>query len=130
MRVSNIDLLDIDNVREEVDLADNAELQPIWLGHIINCGIQLVFTGTPDGEFQLQISNDPGDPHNPSESESYADVTNWTDVVDSNATISAEGNVYYELQNAAAEWVRVVWTASSPGTDPVLTVARAKVKGL
>lgn len=131
MRVQNQDLLEIDGTRATVSLATSANLKPIWLGHVINASVQLVFTGTPAGNFKLQVSNDLGSIHSASEAQQYVGVSNWTDVADSTQTISAAGNISYELQNVAFEWVRVVWTATGAGSGtPTLTIARSKIKGL
>lgn len=131
MRTNNEDILEINGTRATVSLAASANLKPLWLSNILNYGIQLVFTGTPAGTFKLQVSNDQGDSSAASESQRYASITNWTDVADSDSTVSAAGNIYWDVQNSGAEWVRVVWTASGVGSGtPTLTTARFKCKGL
>jgi hypothetical protein len=125
MRVNNENLLDDSG---PLDLSTNQTLNPIWLGHIVNYSIQLVFTGTPGGNFKLQASNDRGDINAPTQSAQDAGLMNWTDIADSAFTVSAAGNVMWDVQNAGHNWVRVVWTQTSgSGT---LTVARSYVKGV
>lgn len=124
MRVNNQDLL----INSPTDLSSSFEMQPIWLGHIVNYGIQIFFTGTPGGNFKLQVSNDPGHPNSQSDEEKVEGVDHWTDVADSAFTVSAAGDVYWDVQNSGSEWVRVVWTQTSgSGT---ITSARCKVKGV
>ena len=127
MRVNNEDLLEINDVRTELDMTTSFDLKPIWLGHIANYSIQLIFTGTPGGNFKLQASCDTGKPNAQSETEKYLNVVNWTDVTDSAFTISAAGNVMWDVQNTGYEWVKVVWTQTSG--SGLLTSARCKVKG-
>lgn len=125
MRVKNEDLLDESG---PVDLSANAELKPIWLGHIANYAIQLVFTGTPGGNFKLQASNDEGSINSASSTNQDASITHWTDIADSAVVVAAAGDIMWTVENAGYTWVRVVWTqTSSTGT---LTHARAYVKGV
>ena len=127
MRVKNEDLLEIDGTRAELDMTSTFNSKPVWLGHICNYSIQLVFTGTPAGSFKLQASNDIGDPTAAGEANKYASVTTWTDIEGSSEVISAPGNHMWNVENAGYNWVRLVWTlTSSTGT---LTTARAYVKG-
>jgi hypothetical protein len=110
------------------NMAVSIESEPIWLGHIANYNIQLVFTGNPSGNFKLQISNDAGNPNAPKEADRNFKIENWTDMADSGQTISAAGNHSYEVQNAGHRWVRLVWTATSgSGT---ITSARFNAKGV
>lgn len=130
MRVKNEDLLVVDGVAVSGSLAASANYRPIWLGHIANYAIQLIFTGTPAGTFKLQASNDLGQPQAAGDAQKYSGVSNWTDISGSEQTVAAAGNHMWTVENAGYNWVRVVWTASGAGTTPVLTVARAYVKGI
>ena len=125
MRVANEDLLDESG---PLNLATSQTLRPIWLGHIANYAIQLQFTGTPGGNFKLQASNEAGRIGVAAGDVPPADITVWTDVADSAATVSAAGDIMWTVESAGYTWVRVVWTqTSSSGT---LTFARAYVKGV
>lgn len=122
MRVNNEDLLD----GSALSLSTDQNLSAIWLGHIANYAIQLIFTGPLNGEFKLQASNDDVDPRLP---QSIIDtkITHWTDILDSEQTVNSSGDHMWTVSNAGYTWVRVVWTRNS-GTG-VLNSARAYVKG-
>ena len=124
MRVKNESLLP----NGAVDLTSSANLPAVWLGHIANYAIQLVFTGSPQGNFKLQASNDVGSIDSASASTQVSGITNWTDIADSAVTVSAAGDVMWTVENAGYTWVRVVWTAT--GGSGSLTSARAYVKGV
>ena len=128
MRVNNDDLMMVDGSAAPSDMSTDIEFKPQWLGHIANYSIQIFFSGAPVGSFKLQISNDIGTPNAQGDAKKYATVTHWTDVADSVLSVTASGDVAWEVQNTGAEWVRVVWLASSgSGT---ITSARCKVKGV
>lgn len=130
MRINNDTLLAIDAQNNSVPLsmATSFNLDPIWLGHICNFSISLVFTGTPSGNFKLQCSNDLGRPDAAKEEDRDYEIVNWTDITDSAVTVSAAGDITYNYENAGFRWVRVVWTqTASTGS---LTVARFNVKGV
>lgn len=128
MRVANENLLVIDGAAATTSLGASLNMRPIWLGHIANYSIQIFFSGTPSGTFKLQISNDVGQPQASGDAQKYNGVSNWTDVADSSISVSAAGDVAWEVQNSGSEWVRVVYTRSaSTGT---ITSARAKLKGV
>lgn len=126
MRIKNEDLLVTSGA---ISLASSTSLQPTWLGHIVLFSVQLVVTGTPAGTFKLQVSNDPGHIDSAGTTMQTSGVTNWSDIGVS-STISSAGTTWLEVKDITAEWVRVVWTASGAGSTPVLTSARAKIKGV
>lgn len=122
MRIGN------DQIVIGTDLSANQTSEPIWLGHIALYSIQIFFTGTPGGNFKLQVSNDIGRPEAAKEEDRDFKIENWTDVADSATTVSAAGDVFYDVRDSAARWVRVVWTQTSgSGT---ITSARFNVKGV
>jgi len=99
---------------------------PVWLGHIVNYSIQLVFSNSPVGTLKLQVSNDEGNP-SLAPTEQSEGVTNWTDVTGSSQAISASGDHTWDVANTGSRWCRFVWTRSSgSGT---LTSARFNIKG-
>lgn len=127
MRVKNENLLDDSG---PLDLLVNQNLRPIWLGHIANYAIQLVFTGTPVGSFKLQASNDVGQINSEGATTQVAGVTQWTDITDSALSVTAAGDIMWTVENAGYTWVRVVWTATGGSSSPTLTSARCYVKGI
>lgn len=111
-------------------MSANITSDPIYLGHIGYYSIQLVYTGTPDGTFKLQLSNDMGSPQAAEQANEDFKIVNWTDIANTTVAVSAAGDLSYNVENAGYRWVRVVWTADSAGTTPVLTSARANGKGV
>jgi len=128
MRINNEDILEIDGVRIEPDMGASFNLKPIYLGHIADFSIQLIFSGSPVGSFKLQASNDAGRISANSEPNQYAAVTNWTDILGSSQSITASGDHTWTGKGAGYLWVRVVYTrVSGTGT---LTSARSNLKGV
>lgn len=130
MRVGNEDLLSVDGTRATKSLAANATVKPLWLGHISDYSIQLVFTGTPAGTFKLQASVDAGSPSAQGDAAKYSAVVNWTDVPSSSQVVAAAGTVMWNIVDAGYNWVRVVYTDGGTGGTGTLTSARAYVKGV
>lgn len=123
MRIGNDSMQD-----SATSMGASFTLLPVYLGHIANYALQLVFTGAPAGTFKLQASNDPGYPTQPGRIPQSDTVANWTDISNSSQEISASGNVMWDVQNAGYLWARVVYTRTS-GTGSV-TTARFNVKGV
>lgn len=125
MRIANEDLLADSGA---VSLGADAALRPVWLGHIAQYAIQIVFTGTPSGDFKLQCSNDPGHIDGQTKAVQARNITNWTDITGSSITVSAAGDITWNAENVGYLWVRVVYTRTA-GTGS-LTSARINVKGV
>lgn len=130
MRVANETLLQLDGQAVDNTLSTSKEYKPIFLGHVCNFSIQIVVSGTPNGYFMLQASNDAGRPNAMRESEQSADVKNWTSLVSTKLPMTAAGNGLLEVENCGYEWVRLVWIARGAGIAPTLNSARIKVKGV
>ncbi|MBV6514156.1 MAG: hypothetical protein FMNOHCHN_03746 [Ignavibacteriaceae bacterium] len=105
MRIANSSL-----ITSSVDLSSSWESEGIWLGHISQYSIQLVFTGAPQGNFKLQCSNDLGKSSQTNSGWSDEGVVNWTDVADSAQAITAAGDHAWDVADVGYRWVRVVWT--------------------
>lgn len=125
MKVNNFNMLSAGPVTLDQDI----EFAPIPLEHICNYAIQLVFTGTPDGDFKLQASNDEAPYNQPSLSQGQLNqyITHWTDIAGSTSLVTEAGDIMWTVENAGYSYVRVVWShTASTGS---LVSARCYVKG-
>lgn len=86
-----------------------SEVVPITLGD--NVGIQLNFTGTPEGTFEVQVSID----HMQDMNGNVSVAGNWIPLTFSSvpsATGSAD-EIYLDMNQLSAPWLRVVYTRSA-----------------
>ncbi len=120
MRIENVELT-------AIVLDANANSEPLWVGTSFVASLQIVSTGTaPTGTFKVQASCDPGQPNAQAKTQQSADVTNWSDVANATAAITAAGTSRIDLSDMGYTWVRVVWTSTS-GTGSA--TIRASLKG-
>lgn len=94
-----------EKVISSVSMAADFASVPILLDQIFGFSFQAVFTGSPNGTFKLQASNDDLLP-------SQTPV-NWTDIADSSQAISAAGDITWNYDACFFKWVRVVYVRSS-----------------
>ena len=117
MRISNDTI-----ISGPVDLSANWTSEPIWLGHISAYSIQLFFSGTPNGAFRLQCSND-----KEQNVETAVGVTHWTTVAGSSQVIDEAGDHTWTVREAGYRWVRVQWISGLGAGS--LDVAKFNAKG-
>lgn len=117
------------NIQFATDVDMNADItsDPLQLYEMFGYSIQVEFTGTPTGAFKLQASSDP----------IYKNAqvppapTNWSDITDSDYTVSAAGNYMWNVSDVMYNYVRLVYTDASSGmSDAVLTVGTFNGKGM
>lgn len=103
-----------------VSLASTWTSEALCLDHIYLLSMQLVFTGTPNGIFHLEVSvQQPTDATEP---------TNWIPVKRSYQTVTAAGEHLWTFADMGFPHIRVVWTPTS-GTG-TLAVAQYGGKGV
>ncbi len=129
MKKENIDLLILDGAAVDGTIAATKNFQPFWVENTMSYAVQITFTGTPAGNFKLQASCDKGQPQAVIQSDRTVGVVNWTDIATTQTTVSAAGNILYNVEIAGYSGVRVVYTATGAGTAPVASVMRAVIKG-
>lgn len=96
--------------------------QVININFLDNLGVQLHFTGTPTGAFEVQVSAD----YDPNTHNSG----HWVSIVLSPAPVAAGApdDIYIDMNQLSAPWVRVVYTNAS-GTGALDGFATAKEVG-
>ena len=87
------------------DMSASFSSDPILLDQIYGFSFQAVFTGSPNGTFKLQCSND--------DVKLSSEVSQWSDVGSTSQAISAAGDLFYNIDAAHYKWVRIVYTRSS-----------------
>ncbi len=90
------------------DMSGVLTSEPIPLFNIYGFSVQLIYTGSPDGEMKLQASDDDS-----FENQANTDPSNWTDLSGTVIAIAAAGSYIYNYSLVPFNWVRVVWTPSS-----------------
>lgn len=128
MRISNQPL-----ITATVAATAGYATKAIWLGHIANYAIQLVYSASAC-DFKLQASCDAGDPNGQTQAEYEARITNWTDITSSVTASQGSGSLIYNIQNCGYNWVRVVvavgTVAGTLAGTATITSARFNVKGV
>ena len=113
-------------ISTQVALTADWQSPAIWLDSAIVYSLQITFSGTPDGDFSIEMSNDDLD---------YDDIylsgktiTNWTTV--GSTTITAPGSADdagWNVTDCGYKWARLVYTYNT--TNGFLDSARFQVKG-
>lgn len=111
MRRENLKLLDAQSLGASFNSA------PILLEHIQLAAIQIINTGTPSGEFKLQGSCTPVE---------GGATPEWSDISGTVITVSAAGDILYNITDIGYDQMRVVYTRTG-GTGAC--TARAVIKG-
>lgn len=102
MRVFEYQLVDAESMGASITSDSQQLIQEVV------CCVQAVFTGSPVGSIKLQISND---------------SSNWTDYTGSATSISAAGDVAWNLSNIGYRYLRVVYTRTSGTGSLSVTVS-------
>lgn len=89
----------------------------IDLNQTVLYSIEAVWTGTPTGSFNLEVSNDivpiNSAVGNPVAQDPAGHVINWVTYTGSSTAVSGPGNFLWNVLEAGYRWVRVSYTASS-----------------
>lgn len=117
------ELLEISLFSAGVMTGTNVLTSPVInLNFLDNLGVQLHFTGTPTGTFQVQVSAD----YNPT----THNAGHWVAIVLDPVPVAAGApdDIYIDMNQLSAPWVRVVYTNAS-GSGVLDGFATAKSVG-
>jgi hypothetical protein len=114
-------------ITSAVDMTVPWTSEALWIAHVQQFSISLLFSGTPEGTLKLQCSNDEGNESAASDANRSVDVDNWSNVADSSQLIDEAGDHTWSVMQPGYRWIRVVWTPSA--STGSLTSARISTKG-
>lgn len=90
------------------------------LKSIYTYAMAAIISGTPNGTLKLQASNDPetnDTQYNSTNLPPAQGPVNWVDILDSTFTVSAAGEVMWNVDAVGYNYVRVVFTDASGGSS-------------
>lgn len=120
MRPMNIQIIKNGDMEQNI-VSGPTDLVPMW-----GYAIQGVFTGTPAGTIKLQASCDA-----PPQNQFGGPVpTNWSDISGSSQAISGAGDWLPNVVSVYYNWVRVVFTPTTPSSNPGTLNVRINCKGI
>lgn len=100
-------------IADAVSMGSTVSSIGIDLNQLALGSIQAVWTGTPAGNFTIQVSNDIVQT-NPTGTDPAANVVNWTTYSGSTqAAGGAAGDFMWVLSDIGYRWVRLTYTRSS-----------------
>jgi hypothetical protein len=106
-------------VLSAVDTASQNGVQ-IDSNQLINASFQAVFgDSSAAGTFLIQASNDVAPLNYSGSSSAQFVATNWTNIPNATATITAGGSAIISLSEMSYRWLRAVYTHSSGGSSTV-----------
>ena len=115
MRIENANIL---SLLSSASLAGNVTGPSILIEHIYGYSFQIVWTGSPVGNFYLEASNDLG-----------SSPTTWDTIGGTtSAAGGAGGTLTYNIERAFYRWVRLRYAVTS-GTGTI-TVCNLMEKGV
>lgn len=104
------------------DMSGNIFSIPVNVNQIYLYSIQVVWTGTPVGNFTVEASDDPGT------DQLGTGVVNWTTMANSQIpTLGDSGDWLFRGLNVSEKWVRLKYTA---GSSSGILNARFNAKGV
>ncbi len=97
----------------------------IDLNQTVLYSIEAVFTGSPVGSFNLEVSNDivpvASSANAPVADNPAANVVNWVTYTGSSTAVAGPGNFLWNCLEAGYRWVRVSYTADSGTGSATIT---------
>ena len=94
-----------DKILDSQPMGSSFESEAIFLDQIYGFSFQAIYSGTPNGTFVLQASN---------QDVSFGKaVTEWTDISGSSYAVTSSGSTIWNYNGAFFRWVRVKYIYNS-----------------
>jgi hypothetical protein len=109
------------------DLSSDWESLPIFLGRARGWSAMLKFSGSPVGTFKIMVSNSVLPYQDVLAGKQVIPSTEWNEYTGSSASISAAGDITWNVKDAGYRWVKISYLRTSGSGS--ITVANVQLKG-